>query len=63
MHKWFIMLLGIFLGSQASAAAQTSATRIVLAEENVAPMMALLETVSAPLLLTSLTTESFAPPF
>jgi hypothetical protein len=49
MHKRFIVLLGMFLGSLAPAAAQSPAPQIDLAQEHVAPMMAMLRTVSTPL--------------
>jgi hypothetical protein len=43
------MLLGMFLGSHAWAAAQTPAPPIDLAQESVAPVTAMLRTVSTPL--------------
>src|ERR1700723_448773 len=54
MYKRFIVLLGIFLGSHAPAAAQTSAVQtpavqIVLAHAYVAPAITMLRPVSAPL--------------
>jgi len=49
MHKRFIVLLGMFLGSHAPAAAQTPAQQIVLAQEHVAPIITMLQTASAPL--------------
>ena len=49
MHKRFIMLLGIFLGTHALAAAQTPAPPIDLAQQHVAPIIAMLRTVSTPL--------------
>jgi hypothetical protein len=48
MHKRFIVLLGMFLGSHAPAAAQTPAPQIDLAHEHVAPIIAMLRTVSTP---------------
>ncbi len=53
MHKRFILLLGLFLGSHVPAAAQTPAPRIVLAQEHVAPIITMLPTVSTPLLAAS----------
>src|ERR1700730_12291416 len=53
MHKRFILLFGLFLGSHVPAAAQTPAQRFVLAQEHVAPMVALLPTVPTPLPATS----------
>lgn len=49
MHKRFIVLLGMFLGSLAPAAGQSPAPQFDLAHEHVAPMMAMLRTVSLPL--------------
>jgi hypothetical protein len=49
MHKRFIVLLGMFLGSHAPVAAQTPAPRIDLAQEHVAPIIAMVRTVSTPL--------------
>ena len=49
MYKRFIMLLGIFLGSHALAAAQAPAAQIVLAHAYVAPAITILRPVSAPL--------------
>ena len=54
MYKRFIVLLGIFLGSHAPAAAQTPAVQtpavqFVLAYAHVAPAIAMLRPVSAPL--------------
>src|SRR5580765_2971315 len=49
MHKQFIILLGMFLGSHAPAAAQTPAPQIDLAQEHVAPIIATVRTVSTPL--------------
>jgi hypothetical protein len=48
-YKCLILLLGIFLGSHALAAAQTPAPQIVLAQEHVAPIIMMLRTVSTPL--------------
>jgi hypothetical protein len=53
MYKRFIVLLGIILGSYAPAAAQTSATRIVVAQERVAASKPMLGTVTIPLLTAS----------
>jgi hypothetical protein len=49
MHKEFVLLLGMFLGSCGAAAAQTPAPQIVLAQEHIAPVMTTLRTVSIPL--------------
>jgi hypothetical protein len=49
MHKRFIVLLGMFLGSYAPAAAQAPAPQIVIAQEHVAPIITMLRTVSTPL--------------
>jgi len=48
MYKRFIMLLGLFLGSCAPAAAQTPAPQIVLAQEHFAPAITMIRTVSTP---------------
>jgi hypothetical protein len=48
MHKRFILLLGLFLGSHVPAAAQTPTPRIALAREPVAPIITMLLTPSAP---------------
>jgi hypothetical protein len=49
MYKRLIVLLGIILGSHA-AAGQTSAPRIVVAQERVVPTTPMLRTVTIPLL-------------
>jgi hypothetical protein len=49
MYKRLIVLLGMFLGSHAPAAAQTPAPQFVLAREHVAPIITMLRTVSRPL--------------
>jgi hypothetical protein len=49
MYKRFIVLLGIFLGSHAPAAAQAPGAQIVLAHAYVAPAIMMLRPVSAPL--------------
>jgi hypothetical protein len=49
MYKRFIVLLGIFLGSHAPAAAQTSAAPIALETAYVVPTLTTLRPVSAPL--------------
>jgi hypothetical protein len=54
MHKPFILLLGLFLGSHVPTAAQTSASRTVPAQEHVAPTITILPSVSIRL---------HAPPF
>jgi hypothetical protein len=48
MHKRFMLLLGIFLGGHEPAVAQTPAPQIVLAQERVAPTMAMLRTIPTP---------------
>jgi hypothetical protein len=52
MHKRFILLLGVFLGSHVPTAAQTPAPQIVPAQERVAPIT-MVRTVPAPLLASS----------
>ena len=52
-YKRFIVLVGIFLGSHAPAAAQTHLPQIVLAQKHVAPIMTVFRMASAPLLTTS----------
>jgi hypothetical protein len=47
MNKRFIVLLGMFLGSHAPAAAQTAAPQMVLAQDRVAPTLKFLRRVSA----------------
>ena len=49
MYKRFIVLLGIFLGSHAAAAAQTPAAPIALETAYVVPAITTLRPVSAPL--------------
>src|SRR5579864_1220499 len=49
MHKGFILLLVMFLGSGVSVSAQTPAPQIHLAQEHIAPVMTMLRTVSTPL--------------
>jgi hypothetical protein len=53
MHKWFILLLGVFLGSHVPTAAQTRAPQFVRAQEQVAPIMSMVRTVPASLLAAS----------
>jgi hypothetical protein len=53
MHKRFILLLGVFLCSHVPTAAQIHASQIVRTQEQVAPRMSLLRTVSVPLLAAS----------
>jgi len=53
MHKRFIMLLAIFLGSYVPTRAQTPSTQIVLAQVRVAPIVTMVRTVPTPFLLTS----------
>ena len=52
MHKRFIMLLGVFLGSHLPTAAQTPFPRIVPAQVRVAPIV-MVRTVPAPFLFPS----------
>jgi hypothetical protein len=52
-YKRFILILGMFVGSQVPAEAQTPAPQIVLGQERVPPSMTMLPTVSTPLLATS----------
>jgi hypothetical protein len=52
-HKTFILLLGMFLGSLAPAAAQTSAPQIVASQEHAVPVTMILRPVSTPLLAAS----------
>ena len=47
IHKPFILLLGVFLGSHGPAVAQTPASRIVLAQEHIAPITPMLSTVTS----------------
>lgn len=54
MHKRFILLLGMLLGSLGPVAAQTPTPRIVLAQERVAPIIAMLPAGSTPLPAVSL---------
>jgi hypothetical protein len=53
MYKRFIVLLGIFLGSHAPAAAQTPAPQIILVPEHLAPAITMLRPVSLPSLTAS----------
>jgi len=48
-HKRLIVLLGVFLGSQAPAVAQSPAPRIVLPQVRLAPHMTMLRTAPSPL--------------
>jgi hypothetical protein len=48
MHKRFIVLLGIFLGSHVPAVAQAPSPQIVLAQERVAPTLTMFRAVSTP---------------
>lgn len=59
MYKPFILLLGIFLGSQRLAVAQTPPPEIVLAQENVAPITSMLPTSMLPTVSTALPAFSF----
>ena len=49
VYRPFILLLGMFLGSPMPAAGQRPAPQIVLAHEHVAPVIAILPSVSTPL--------------
>lgn len=49
MHKGFILLLGMFLGSRASEAAQIPKPQIVLAQAHIQPAMTMHRTVEPPL--------------
>jgi hypothetical protein len=53
MYRRFIVLLGMFLGSLAPAAAQTPTPQIVLAQANVATDILMRRTASGPLLTSS----------
>lgn len=53
MYKPFILLVGIFLGSQHSVVAQTPPPRIVLAQEHFAPVISILPTSILPTVSTS----------
>ena len=53
MHKRFIMLLGVFLGSHVPTGAQTPSPRIVPAQVRVAPIVTMVRTVPAPFLFPS----------
>ena len=59
MYKPFILLLGVFLGSQRLAVAQTPPPQIVLAQENVAPITSMLPTSILPTVSTALPAFSF----
>jgi hypothetical protein len=48
MHKRFVLVIGVFLGSHVPAAAQTPAPRIVRAQEHVAPTITVLPAASTP---------------
>ena len=54
MYKPFILLLGIFLGSHRPAVAQTPPPRIVLAREQVAPVLSILPTSMLPTVSSSI---------
>ena len=49
VYKPFILLLGMFLGSPMPATGQRIAPQIVLAHEHIAPVIAILPSVSTPL--------------
>lgn len=53
MHKRFIMLLGVFLGSHVPTGAQTPSPQIVPAQERVAPIVTMVRTGPAPFLFPS----------
>ena len=54
IHKRLILLLGIFLASQAPTAAPTPAPQIVPAQDHLAPIATILQTAAPPLLTASL---------
>ena len=49
MHKRFILLLGVFLGSHVLAAAQRPTPQIVPTQGRVAPIVTMVPTVRVPL--------------
>jgi hypothetical protein len=49
MHKRFILLLGVFLGSYVWTAAQTPTPQVVRGQERVAPIVTMVRTVPTPL--------------
>jgi hypothetical protein len=49
MHKHFILLLVMFLGSHVPTGAQTLTPRIVLAQQHVLPTITILKTTSTPM--------------
>jgi hypothetical protein len=49
MHKRFILLLGMFLGTRVPMAAQTPAPQIVPTQERIAPIVTVVPTVQVPL--------------
>jgi hypothetical protein len=53
MHKRFLLLLSVFLGSYFSTAAQTPAPQMVRAQERVATIVTMARMVPAPLLVPS----------
>lgn len=53
-HKWFIVLLGILVGSQVPSAGQIPTPQIVLAQKPVAPVIAAFRAESTPSLAPSL---------
>ena len=53
MHKRFIPLLGVFLGSYVPTAAQTPARQIIPAQEQISPIVTIVRTVPTPLLVPS----------
>jgi len=54
MHKRFILLIGVFLGSHALTAAQTPTSKGVPAQDGIASTMIMVSTAPAPLLAASL---------
>ena len=60
MYKPFILLLGIFLGSARPAAAQTPPPRIVLAREQVAPVISIVPVSILPTVSTSFSFPVFS---
>lgn len=62
-HKWFIVLLGILVGSQVLSAAQIPTPQIVLAQKPVAQVITAFRAESTPLLAPSLLlSQSFESP-
>src|ERR1700687_99877 len=53
MHKHFILLASMLLGSHVPTAAQTPAPQTVVAQDQIEPIMTMVQTVPAPLLAVS----------